>query len=206
MTPDIQTQLKLAKELAETLEALAIIEADIARLLEDQTALQNIRHQILQSLSDTATTPKKASKTKASPDAKLTPRAVETAAQSPDSAKSEESTPRITPDPLAGAKAFDTAMSQQDKEKEAWKLYDDGIEKRSDKQMARIFAILGSHDFKEEFILKQIIWGIVAMQHGGQTLDSTKNLSKAWAQDLNDYLTDAKKEDLAKFIREPFPS
>lgn len=198
---DTATQLKLAGELTEVLGAIAEKQADIALLTNDLTALDMTRQEILQSLQDSTSAPKKTSKGRKIvdmlPEAKLTPTAVETA-QVPE-AKSE--------DPLAGAKAFDETIgtkTQAEKEAEAWKLYDDGLTKRSDASMRRIFAIVGSYGYKSDDEMKQIIWGIVAKLHAGAKLESTKDLSQPWANDINDYLDKHKPEELAEFLSEPF--
>lgn len=124
---------------------------------------------------------------------------------------------KLTPDVQAAIQGNITALreqadkpvpeptpEQQAAEKEAMELYEAGVEKRSDAQMRMIFAILGNHNLRGENEQKQVIWGVIAEQHHGETLDSTKNLSKAWATGLIDFLNKAKPGTLNKYLKEPF--
>lgn len=86
-------------------------------------------------------------------------------------------------------------------ESEAWALYDAGVEKRSQSQMNMIFALLAKFDIKDEPSMKAALWGIIKQQHGDMVVpESTKELSKAWASGVIDYLTKATKKDLDQWV------
>lgn len=92
--------------------------------------------------------------------------------------------------------------------KEALAAYDAAVEKASAAQKRMIFGMLGN-DFKivSDADMKAIIIGICAELHYGVRLESIgKELSKAWATDVIDYLKKAKPADLKKFLAksEPF--
>lgn len=195
---NIVIELDLSRELSEILEQIQGTEAVLGQLYQR-------RVEILTSLHDGAGEPtkapakapvkrKKASKTESIEESQTTkvPANLEefsAAIGKPDGA--------IYTAPMTeeSAKAADEAMT----------LYNEGVEKRSDAQMRMIFALLGNHGITDETEMKQVIWAIVAKQHNGETLESTKDLSKVWATNLIDELNKAKPGELNQYLEVPFP-
>ncbi len=83
---------------------------------------------------------------------------------------------------------------------EAMALYEAGVEKMTTAQSRMIWALLSKNHGVDEENAKRVIRGIVAQQHLGATLESTKDLSKAWAIDLITYLQEHPTKDLEKWI------
>lgn len=228
-------ELALAQELVELLTQMELIKDEIEKAVAAHNDLDGRRLEILTSLHDGAEKKLKPSKTKTTKRSDPSPTDPLSNYNEFDRALSRGEVP-VTPGVIAALTAPALAGDAPDKEairsnldalhalegqpvrtveltpeqaeaqRKAIELYEAGIEKRSDAQMRMVFALLGNHDIRNEAEQKDVIWGIIAEQHHGETLSSTSELSKVWATDLIGFLNTAKSGELNKFLKEPFPS
>lgn len=171
MTTSLTRERELATELLGVLEKISLAE-------EQLITLSGRRQEILTSLNDGS---KPLAASSPTVEAKSTPKSKPVASKK----AGVEPVPDITPEAQAD-------YEQQDE------LYAAGIEKITDAQGRMIFALL--KDIDGDVAKKSIIKGIIAEQHHGWRLESTKDLSKVWAGDVITYLQNHTTEQLQQFV------
>lgn len=98
-----------------------------------------------------------------------------------------------------------TPEEQAKLEADAMADYEANVDPATDSQKRMIFGILGREfGIRDDAEMKDLIIAIVAKLHHGEKIQSiSKELSKAWAGDVIDWLTKANQKDI-EALRVPF--